>query len=109
MAVSDRVVLFHDDPPQGPGAAEVLDRGLGLCADVVPLPQPETRLRLDDAERVSVLARRFAPARCIALPARARATFLDGRVERAFGPSHLREDGACAALGEPLAASGAAA
>lgn len=93
MAVSDRVVLFHDSPPQGPGAAEVFDRGLGLCPGVVPLPHPETRLRLDDGERVSVMAQRFAPARCLALPARARVTFRDGRAERSFGPLLLREDG----------------
>ena len=48
MAISERVVLFHDSPPQGPGAAEVLDAGLGLVGDVVVLPQPEFRLRLDD-------------------------------------------------------------
>jgi hypothetical protein len=71
MAIADRVVLFHDNPPQGPGAAEVLDRGLGLCPNMVPLPQPETRLRINDRERISVLVRRFAPASCLALPARA--------------------------------------
>lgn len=75
MAIAERVVLFHDSPPQGPGAAEVLDRGLGLVPEVVPLPQPETRLRLHDPERVSVLARRFAPARCLAFPARAHVTW----------------------------------
>src|SRR5437764_598914 len=30
MAVSDRIVLFHDSPPQGPGNPEVLGAGLGL-------------------------------------------------------------------------------
>jgi peptidase E len=89
MAVSDRVVLFHDSPPQGPGAAEVLERGLGLCPGVVALPQPETRLRLDDPERVSVMARRFAPARCVTLPARARLTVVDGHVTRSIGPGSL--------------------
>ncbi|WP_236516565.1 hypothetical protein [Sandaracinus amylolyticus] len=84
MAISDRVVLFHDSPPQGPGASEVLDRGLGLCSGVVPLPHPETRLRLDDAERVALLARRFAPARCLAMPAGARITYREGR----FGSPH---------------------
>lgn len=62
MAISDKVVLFHDDPPQGPGAAEVLDRGMGIISGVVPLPQPDQRLRLQDRERVRLLARRFAPA-----------------------------------------------
>src|ERR1700722_20409055 len=51
MAISERIVLFHDDPPQGPGASEVLDAGLGLVRGVVVLPQPEQRLRLDPKRR----------------------------------------------------------
>ena len=76
MAISERVVLFHDAPPQGPGAAEVLDAGLGFVGDVVVLPQPEFRLRLGDRQRLKVLARRFAPAACIVMPARSRVTWL---------------------------------
>jgi hypothetical protein len=98
MAISDRVVLFHDSPPQGPGAAEVLDRGLGLCPSVVPLPQPETRLRLSDPERVSVLARRFAPASCLALPARAHVTWDGNRWLRPWQVTVLSPDGSCARL-----------
>jgi hypothetical protein len=100
MAVCDRIVLFHDTPPQGPGAAEVLDRGLGLCSGCVALPQPETRLQLDDRERVGVMARRFAPARCVALPSRSRATFIDGRVTRSLGPTLLGLDGSHGPLQE---------
>lgn len=96
MAISDRVFLFHDNPPQGPGAAEVLDRGLGLCPGVVVLPQPETRLRLHDPERVSVLARRAAPAHALAFPARAHVTFRAGRFERPDNVTRLGVDGACA-------------
>jgi hypothetical protein len=72
MAISERVVLFHDSPPQGPGAAEVLDAGLGFVGDVVVLPQPEFRLKLGDRQRLKVMVRRFAPATCIAMPARSR-------------------------------------
>jgi len=93
MAISERVVLFHDNPPQGPGAAEVLDRGLGLCPGVVVLPHPETRLRLDDTERVAVMARRFAPALCLAMPARSRVTYREGRFENACSVIRLCEDG----------------
>lgn len=100
MAVSERVVLFHDSPPQGPGASEVLDRGLALAPYVVPLPQPETRLRLDDPERVSMKARRFAPARCLALPARARITYEDGRYQSPSGVVRLCEDGTRIAVDE---------
>jgi len=66
MAVTDRVVLFHDSPPEGPGNPEVLDAGLGLCPGVVALPSPRHRLHLADGARMSLYARRFAPATCLA-------------------------------------------
>src|SRR5262249_49144073 len=66
------VVLFHDDPPEGPGRAELLDLGLGLIPGIVPLPHARKRLRVDDPACMSRLARRFAPAACVALDAGAR-------------------------------------
>jgi len=65
MALSDRVVLFHDRAPQGAGNPEVYGRGLSMVANIVPLPHSRARLLLDDAQRMSVFARRFAPARCV--------------------------------------------
>ena len=65
MAVSRRVVLFHDSPPQGAGNAEVFDAGIGLMRGVVPLPHGERRLALDDPLRMSLLALRFAPTACV--------------------------------------------
>lgn len=67
MAVSERVVLFHDSPPQGPGDAEVFEWGLGVVTGILPLPHAARRLRLDDPWRVALFARRFAPATCVAL------------------------------------------
>lgn len=67
MALTDRVVLFYDDPPQGAGDPEVLCRGLGLLPGVVLFPHAERRLRLDDPTRLEILARRFAPDRCLTL------------------------------------------
>ena len=67
MALAERVILFHDSPPQGAGISQVLDEGLGLAPGLVPLPSPRQRLRLQDHESVSVMARRYAPAACIAL------------------------------------------
>ncbi len=67
MALADRVVLFHDHPPQGAGNAEILDIGLGLAPGILPLPHAESRLRLDDPVRVSLFARRFSPAACVTL------------------------------------------
>lgn len=67
MACSEEIVLFHDDPPQGPGHPEVFGAGLGLVRGVLPLPHASRRLRLDDPRRVATFARRFAPRVCLAM------------------------------------------
>jgi hypothetical protein len=67
MSLTERVVVFHDHPPQGAGNAGVLESGLGICPRVVALPDGRKRLALDDRMRVEVFARRFHPASCIVL------------------------------------------
>jgi hypothetical protein len=67
MALTDRIVLFHDRAPQGPGHPEAYGSGLSLLRDLVLLPHARARLLLDDTSRMAVLARRFSPARCILL------------------------------------------
>ena len=67
MVLGERIVLFHDSPPQGAGDAEVLELGLGIYAGIVPLPHARRRLALADPARVALFARRFHPDRCIAL------------------------------------------
>jgi hypothetical protein len=67
MALADRIVLFHDRAPQGPGHPEVYGSGLSVLRDVVLLPHARARMLLDDTPRMAVFARRFAPARCILL------------------------------------------
>jgi enterochelin esterase family protein len=64
MVATDRIVVFHDDPPHGHPHARVFERGLGWAQGVVALPHARRRLRVDDHERMAVLARRFAPATC---------------------------------------------
>lgn len=66
MALTERVVGFHDRPPQGAGNAEILDLGLGRCRGIVVLPHARRRLDLEDGHRVAMMARRFAPADCLA-------------------------------------------
>lgn len=100
MALSERVVLFHDSPPQGPGAAEVLDEGLGLLPGVVVLPQPEQRLDLTDRDRVQRMVRRFQPRRCLALPARSWAIWRDGKIDDLHEVVELGLDGSATPLGE---------
>jgi hypothetical protein len=94
MALSERVVLFHDFVPHGVAQTEVFGEGIGVVRGVVPLPHLRRRMRVDDPVRMSVLARRFAPAQCLVLddgvrvplswdgrpPADARVLAEDGRV-----------------------------
>lgn len=93
MAISERIVLFHDDPPEGRVAREVLDVGLARAERTVVLPEPERRLDLKVGPRVAVMARRFAPARCLAFPARAFAIFEGGRCTETDGVVELQADG----------------
>jgi hypothetical protein len=67
MALTDRIVLFHDRAPQGPGHPEMYASGLSVVRDAVLLPHARARLLLDDTARMAVFARRFGPARCILL------------------------------------------
>ena len=78
MALTDRIVLFHDRSPQGPGHPEVYGSGLSLLRDVVLLPHARARLLLDDGPRMAVMVRRFAPARCVPLEAGTRIDVSDG-------------------------------
>ena len=82
MALSERVVLFHDHPPRGERPPEVYAEGLGLYAGVVPFPHARRRLRLDDHERMSLLARRLAPSWAVLLPDGARLNLEHGVLPR---------------------------
>ena len=84
MALSERIVLFHDRPPQGAGYAELLGRGLGWVRGAVALPSARHRLDLDDRFRVALLARRFSPAAAFGLADGAQVVFAqDGAVANA--------------------------
>jgi hypothetical protein len=92
MAVCERVVLYHDLAVHSPGHAEVYAHGLGLCRGLVPLPHARRRLRLDDHERMALLARRFAPARCVVLDDGVR-LWCPGGVARLDGLPAVADDG----------------
>jgi hypothetical protein len=96
MALSERIVLFHDHPPQGAGIAEVFDTGLGLARGVIPLPSAQTRLALHDYDKVSLLVRRFAPARCLTLDAGSLVHWRSGRLTGAYASWQLSRAGALA-------------
>jgi hypothetical protein len=67
MALTERVVLFHDFGPEGAREAEVYDRGLARVTGIVALPHARRRLRLDDPDRCAVMARRFTDMHCVLL------------------------------------------
>lgn len=99
MVISDAVVLFHDQPPQGGANAELFDTGLGLLPQVLPLPHAQTRLRLHDATRVALFARRFAPNTCLTLDHGSFAHFEQGRLQHQSQCFELARSGV---LAEPL-------
>jgi len=98
MVLTERIVLFYDDPPNGQGVPELLDRGLGLVPNAVLLPHARQRLSLDDPDRVALLAQRFAPAQCLGLENGAWLARRDGLWVNRGDPAaaiELTERGAC--------------
>jgi hypothetical protein len=93
MAVCETVVLFHDDPPHGPGYPEVFERGLALARDLQPFPHARRRLALGDGARVVLSARRFAPAMCVPLDDGERITWNGSGWALADGTRRLAPDG----------------
>jgi hypothetical protein len=93
MALTERVLLFHDRAPHGPAHAEFAARGLGWLTGCVLLPHARRRLHTEDPARMAELAVRAAPARCVvlddgtrldldgaSLPNSARVVTADGRI-----------------------------
>lgn len=69
MALTERVVLFHERADHGPAVAETYAEGLGLIKNAVALPSARQRLDLSNHALMRQLHRRFDPARCLLLDA----------------------------------------
>src|SRR5262245_34994455 len=67
MVLTERIVLFHDSPPQGSADPEVMEAGFAAVSGVVALPHARHRLTDTDDRSVQLFARRFAPAMCVLL------------------------------------------
>lgn len=92
MALTDRIVLFHDRAAHGPSLPEVFSAGVGLLHDVVVYPNARERLDLGNQMRMGMMARRFAPAVSLLLDRRARVQVgADGVLPA--GPAVLSADG----------------
>jgi hypothetical protein len=98
MAISERIVLFHDHPPQGAGNAEIFEAGLGLVRGTVFLPHAASRLALGNRDRVSLLARRLSPAACVTLDDGSLLHWHHGRLVACVKSSRLKRTGGTAAL-----------
>jgi peptidase E len=105
MALAERIVLFHDSPPQGKGYAEVLGPGLGACKGIVPLPHASMRLQLDDPVRVQLLSRRFPEAICAALDPGTQVAWDGRRWTASTATQQLTPAGAIEAIGATKGAS----
>lgn len=93
MVLGERIVLFHDDAPQGKRDAEVLDAGLGIVRGLIPLPHARTRLDWTSRTGMGLFCRRFAPATCCTLDNGSLIELLDHRVVRAVDSSVMTRTG----------------
>ncbi len=94
MVLSDKVVLFHDNTPQGSRDAEVFDLGLGIVNRSVFLPDAKRRLSLSDKTRMALFCRRFEPAVCLTLDSGSLLCYENGCIVRAEGVRRLSQSGA---------------
>jgi hypothetical protein len=93
MVCAEQVVLFDDHSADGPREPELLDEGLALAPRTVVLPGARTRLALGERERIAVLARRFAPSRCVGLDGQGRLLWRGARLAEARGVFRLSTSG----------------
>jgi hypothetical protein len=93
MVLAERIVLYHDNMPQGNQDAELFNEGLGIIANVVFLPDARHRLKQSDSARVSLFCQRFAPAACVTLDSGAMLEITDGRIRTADGVRRLARSG----------------
>lgn len=92
MILTERIVLFHDFPPYGSVIAQVLDAGLGLAPELVVLPDPKRRMRMDDRHGIARFAQRMSPATCVAMDKDAQVVFRSRRIAGARA-ARLTSDG----------------
>lgn len=93
MALTERIVLFHDNTPEGDRDAELFNEGCGLIEGVVFLPDAKHRLKSGDKTHMALMSRRFAPAGCMTLDSGALLAFDHNRVLAAEGVRRLARSG----------------
>lgn len=106
MVLGEKVVLFHDRPPQGQGDAEVLLPGLALYRGVLPLPHARRRLDLTARQNLSLMAWRFPDLRLAPMDEGDRLDCVDGGWSAAAGTRWLLPDGSVGSSGRAAAGAG---
>ena len=98
---ADGFRLLIDFTPHGVTAAEVHDTGTGRLPGIIALPHAKRRLRIDDQERMAVLARRFPGHRMTLLDDGAVLRFPEGTSELPTGARIIDLDGRVSLVGAP--------
>lgn len=98
MVLTEQLVLFHDRAPQGRREPELLDVGLGRCRGVVALPAASLRLDMARRDHLGLMAKRFAPSRCLTFDHATWASWHEDALIGANGVSRIRRNGALAEL-----------
>lgn len=80
IAVTERVIVA-DEHEIGGRPGEVMGAGTAAVPGVVVMADARSRLQLDDAERLAVLARRCAPRACVLLDSGDRLVYADGTLD----------------------------
>lgn len=93
MVLTERVVLFHDNTPEGDRDAEIFNEGLGMVGGVVFLPDTKHRLKTNDRDRLALMSRRFAPATCMTLDNGSMLHYTDDRLIAADNVRRLARSG----------------
>lgn len=93
MVLAERIVLFHDDAPQGKRDAEVLDAGLGIVQGLIPMPHAKSRLDWSSRSRMALFSRRFAPALCCTLDSGSMIRLENERIVSALGSCVMTRSG----------------
>jgi peptidase E len=93
MVLAERIVLFHDDAPQGSRDVEVLDAGLGIVKGLIPLPHAKSRLDWSSQNRMALFSRRFSPAWCCTLDSGSSILVRDNKIITASGSSVITRSG----------------
>ena len=96
MSLTDEIVLYYDDPPDGKGTAEVLDTGLNLIPNTLFFPHGRQRLKVDEQLRISSLVHRFTPKRCFILEEGSHMIYQDQRLTQSTSTIELFPDGTLA-------------